>query len=139
MDKNHKDTIELLQQSAQELPLLIPNEQCWNNIQQNVYQPKPRIKPAREFIGIAASLFAIAILGMNMYLSTHNSITQPTVQIDEKLQQLFSEHDVYWRVREIDQQLSQHISVKQQQQLMQERELLVKQSISSKTSQLVTI
>lgn len=143
MDKNHKNTIELLQQNAQELPLLTPDEQCWVTVSENLSNTKNKSTSVAIPVGaIAASILVVATLFITENwqdaASTEQSFSE-NIKLDDMDQISANGNDIYWRIREIDAQLLQPLTTKYRTKLSAERAVLLKKSNATRNNRLTVI
>lgn len=143
MDKNHKNTIELLQQNAQELPLLTPDERCWVTVSENLPNTKKKSTSVAVPVGaIAASIIVVATLftadNWENAASTKQSISE-NIKFDEIHQTSTKDNEIYWRIREIDAQLLQPLTTKYRTKLSAERAVLLKKSNATRNNRLTII
>ncbi len=137
MRNTEKNTISNLKQNADELPLLTPDEACWQAIQQNIRNENSPIKASKQYLAFAASIIVATVMTFAFNLS--DSEDSPVlVAISHQTEQVISQ-DIYWRVREIDQQLSQTLNVNYRKKLWLERSTLLKQNTKQKNTNLTII
>ena len=137
MCNTEKNTISKLKQNAEELPLLMPDKECWQAIQQRITDEKRPIKANKRYLAFAASIIVAMVMTFAFNLS-YSEHSHSLVAISHQTEQVISQ-DIYWRVREIDQQLSQTLNVDYRKKLWLERSTLLKQNTKQKNTHLTII